>query len=245
MYEKGYYEYMNGDLNKSIELFNNSIRKKENVANSFLYRSAAQIFLSRYEDAENGLDTVKHIDSLTPKLNYYYGKLYVFLGQYEKAINFFNAELFKNPTNAAAYVDRGNAKSFSGDLQGALEDANKAIGIDSEKQIYYNNRGYTLLKMKRYMEAISDFSISLKKEANQKAYSNRGFAYSLINLDTLAIDDYTNALKIVPNDAETLCLRGISLKKIGKRDEACNDFKKSANLGYIASKEMIEELKCN
>ena len=67
---------------------------------------------------------------------------------------------------------------------------------------------------------------------NQKAYADRGFAFANLGQHSKAIEDYSNALKILSQDSEIYYRRGLSYKAIGKMDEACKDFSKSAELGY-------------
>jgi tetratricopeptide (TPR) repeat protein len=244
-YQEAFHEYKYGDIVKSIYLLNISLAKHESVANSYLYRSAAQTYLGDFVSAKAGLDTVMAIDSATDKLHYYYGRLYLFSGNYIMALSQFDIEISKNTTYSDAYDCRSIAKYLNGDIWGALLDSKKAISIDSNNSSYYINRGYINIKLKMHIDAISDFTKSLRIEQSQKAYTNRGLAYALVDSDTLAIRDYTCALDINPKDAETLYLRGVSLRKIGKIFDACNDFKNSDRLGYHESKAIIKELKCD
>ena len=53
----------------------------------------------------------------------------------------YTAEINKNPNNAVAYIDRGNAKYYLGDNKGAILDYNKAVEINPLYANAYNNRG--------------------------------------------------------------------------------------------------------
>ena len=48
---------------------------------------------------------------------------------------------------ADAYFNSGNAKSDSGDYQGAIADYDKAIEINPQNAAYYYNRGYANYKL--------------------------------------------------------------------------------------------------
>ncbi len=54
-------------------------------------------------------------------------------GRYADAIKYADAALDKDSNCAPAYVGRGRAKYFQGDHEGALEDFNKAIEVDSSQ----------------------------------------------------------------------------------------------------------------
>ena len=243
-YKKAYNEYMEGDLKNSVELFKECIRYGEDTLHAYLYQAAANIFLGNYEEAMTGLDKVNQINDTLFKLQFYYGKLYADMGKLDKSIESYTAELIRHPDHAASYGERGAIKGLTGDMDGALTDLSKAIEIDPSDPEAYSNRGYTFLKARRYDEAMKDLNASLKIDPTQKAYTNRGMVYFLIDSNMQAISDYTNALKLVPDDGETMYLRGVSYKKIQMLDKACADFKGSLALGYKGAKEMLDELLC-
>jgi tetratricopeptide (TPR) repeat protein len=244
-FEAAYNEYFNGDISKSIPLFTKSIKNSQEVAKSYMYRGAAKSFLKMYDDALLDLDSSKALDSTNTKLNYYYGKLYLFKGDNSIAIQYYSNAILQNPKDPFAYDERAVAKALLNDFNGAIADENIAIYIDSTKEYFYSDRGFARLKLKEYNEAIKDFNASLKLEPNQKAYANRGLVFSLLNQHQKAIDDYTKSLAINPNDAEVYYYRGISYKAIKKNIEACGDFKKSNELGYGKANDVLKKTPCN
>lgn len=244
-YEDASKEYFYGDLSKSISLFTKSIENKQEIAKSYMYRGAAKSFLKMFDDALSDLNFSKQLDSTNVKLDYYYGKLYLFKGNYSLAIQYYSNAIFKSPNDAFSYDERAAAKVLIGDFKGAIADENIAISIDSTKEYFYTDRGFAKLKLKMYDVAINDFNTSLKIEPNQKAFANRGLAYSLLSQYQKAIEDYTKSLTLNPNDAEVYYYRGISYKAIGKKVEACDDFKKSKGLGYAKANDILKELICD
>ena len=54
-----------------------------------------------------------------------------------------------------------------------------------------------------------------------KALFNRGFAYDKVSEFDLAIQDYSQAIAIDPNNAFTYYNKGISLDRKGDFDEDC------------------------
>lgn len=244
IYETASKEYFQGDLNKAIALFTKSIENGEEIAKSYMYRGAAESFLNNFTDALADLNSSFKLDSLNDKIYYYYGKLYLFQGEYNTAIRYYSIAILKNPKYPAAYDERAVANSLLGDFEAAINDENTAIGIDSANQLYYTDRGFAKLKLGKYEAAIKDFDISLKLQVNQKAYADRGYAYSLIGLHLKAIEDYTKSLEINSQDGEVYYYRGISYSAIGRKNEACNDLSKSKKLGYTQSEELLTKLGC-
>src|SRR5579862_4128067 len=81
--------------------------------------------------------------------------------QYEKAIEIFSEIIKKDNTNKIAYLNRGSAYFYTGELSLALTDFNKAIEIDNHFVSAYKNRanvyheiGYQ--KIWGYAQAILD-----------------------------------------------------------------------------------------
>jgi tetratricopeptide (TPR) repeat protein len=68
---------------------------------------------------------------------------------------------------ANAYVDRSNALIQSGDNSGALQAANRAIALNANNALAYNNRGVAYQNLGQYASAISDFSQALSIDPNQ------------------------------------------------------------------------------
>jgi tetratricopeptide (TPR) repeat protein len=60
-----------------------------------------------------------------------------------------------------------------------------------------------------------------------KALFNRGFAFDKIGAYDKAINDYSEAIKIDPNNAYTYYNKGISLDRKGEYDEAIMCFSKA------------------
>lgn len=244
-FEEGSKEYFSLNFSRAIELFTKAILNDQEIAKSLMYRGAAKVFLNMPDDALNDLNLSKEVDSNYYKLYYYFGKLYLRNGRYDLAMNNYNKAIALNSNDAASYNERANVKILKSDYTGAINDANKSILIDSTKEYFYSDRGFARLKLKQYADAIKDFTKSLHLEPNQKAFANRGYAYSLINQHKNAVEDYTKSLSINPNDGEIYYYRAKSLVTLGKKNEACEDLKKSGELGYTQSDKALKEMKCN
>jgi len=70
-----------------------------------------------------------------------------------------------------------------------------------------------------------DFSLNLE------AFEQRGDYDAKRGLDKLAIQDYTSAISISPNDAEVYNSRGDLYLKLKIKNKACIDFRKACNFG--------------
>lgn len=229
-FEVGYLEYKRNNYREAISLFDKSIASKQQLVKSYMFRGAANIFLNNLKDSKIDLDKSFELDSLNGNIYLYYGKYYLAIKEYKLALKSYNVAILKKSNLASAYGERSGAKCMLEDYYGAIEDADKAISIDSTQQVFYTNRGYAKIKLKDYEEAIKDFDFSLKIKPNQKDYANKGIAFSLLKMEYSAIENYTKALDFNPNDPEILYLRGYMYEILRMFTNACEDYFKSISI---------------
>ena len=102
------------------------------------------------------------------KKNNYFGAGAI--ADYSKAIEL-------DPEYAAAYSNRGIAKSDLKDYYGAIADYTKAIEINPDYADAYSNRGVAKADLKDYYGAIADYSKAIELNSDYvDAYYNRGNA---------------------------------------------------------------------
>ena len=129
------------------------------------------------------------------------GKLEEFEAQ--QAIDKYSQTIKRDPNDANAYYDRGNAYFDNNEYDKAIADYTEAIRLDPKYGDYYTERGdaYQYGK-KNYDKAIADYTeaIQLNPE-NLYAYNNRGSAYCERKDYGRAIADHTKAIELDPNNA--------------------------------------------
>ena len=105
--------------------------------------------------------------------------------------------------------------------------------LNAETSKFYFDRGFEKGNKGDYYGAISDFTKALEINSSVGAYYNRGWNKAKLKDYYGAISDFTKAIEIDPNDGLIYSNLGIT-KGIGFNDDegACDDFKKSASLGY-------------
>ena len=190
------------------------------------------------------------------------------LKKYEDALAAYTAAIEINPNNPAAYINRSKAhdvliiriverdgKKYQSinpekDFEKALDDLQKAIELDPNNYIAYNNRGYVYLMYVQDTEwswstgkdigynpsellykALADFNKAIELDPNySSAYNNRGVVYHRQGKYRLAIKDFTKAIELNPNYAVVYENRSQTYWKLGDKQKSKADDKKAKQL---------------
>lgn len=147
------------------------------------------------------------------------------------SINLWNDTIKKNPNNATAFLNRGNAFKKSGDYERALSDYNKGILLNKSIPEAFYNRGMVYFEIGNYDLAIADFLASLK--INQKylqAYIQLGNAYYSTGKIDLSLRTYQQVIAF--DSLQSAAYTGVAnvYYSLGKKDEAMQYYNKALNL---------------
>ncbi|MFN7499953.1 MAG: tetratricopeptide repeat protein [Dolichospermum sp.] len=162
----------------------------------------------------------------------YYGQL----EEYKQSIADSTQAIQLDPKNAKYYHSRGSAYEGLKEYKQAIADYTQAIQLDPKDAIYHSLRGGAYSKLKDYKQAISDLTETIRRDPKNapytmqglrysefkdikgflsgytglmsKAYATRGGTYYKLKEYKLAINDYTQAIKIDSQNAEYYAFRG-------------------------------------
>ena len=87
-------------------------------------------------------------------------RVYMASGQSQSAKADLDRYIREDSTNARAYINRASTR-FPKDMQGALEDCNKAVSLDPDYKNAYFLRGLALYSLGKKEEACADFSTAI------------------------------------------------------------------------------------
>ena len=125
----------------------------------------------------------------------------------------------------------------------AFKDYEKAIELNPNFAVAYNNRGLTYAKLNQHEIAIEDYNKAIELNPDYaEAYNNRGNAYAKLNQSEGAIEDYNKAIKLNPNLADAYGNRGRTYKEIGNYEGSARDLKKASIL-FLESQRTGEAVK--
>lgn len=165
------------------------------------------------------------------------------------AKTYYDSALKINPYYYKAYLNKSNAFHNQDDYINSMITLNKAISLfpDSIDLIY--NRGIAKIYLGDKDGAIKDLQGSIssgKLDSVDMAVALRFMSniYSGEENFDAAISILTTAIKFNPKDYLLFAVRGSLYIKINKKDSACSDFRKAADLGFINIYSDIEKY-CN
>ncbi len=185
-------------------------------------------------------------------------------GKYREAIPLLDKAIKKDPQNIYALINSGVDKSILEDYKGAIEDYSKIIEIDSDNALAYLNRGKNNNSLENYNGAIEDFEKAIKTKGGELFYLDKvensfietGFEFDVgmeeirfergiarYNIDSLrtAFDDFNFCIQKNFELPASYYWRGLIYLAYGRKTEACNDLKKSHELGDPDANGMIEK----
>jgi tetratricopeptide (TPR) repeat protein len=124
-------------------------------------------------------------------------------GEFDKAIEQYEAALAIDPKDGKSYSLLGDALLHLHQTDAAIEQYEKALRIQPDSAETQSNYGAALTRKKRFEEAVAHCEKALQIEPNYvEAHSNLGNALAHLGRLDEAIDQYEAALRIAPDRAE-------------------------------------------
>lgn len=121
------------------------------------------------------------------------GEIYGTLGQFGKAIAYFNQALQQNPLSGVYYSNLALALSNLGADEEALLNYTKAIAV-SPNRMAYNNRACLYIDRKQYAEAIADCTAALQLNDSPREVCDKATIYATRAEAYMQMSDFRNAL---------------------------------------------------
>jgi len=143
--------------------------------------------------------------------------------------------------NARLYYGLAKAQSMVGQNEQAAENFKHAIGVEPKWKSAFRELGNVEMVLKHYQEAIDAYKSLIKLEESVRNHSKLAEAYyefaqcdpcapEATPLLQSAVENYTNALELEPEDTETLLKRGEVFFALQEYDLALADFKEAQRL---------------
>lgn len=176
-------------------------------------------------------------------------------GQYDEVIKVFGEKSFREMEyDPEIWISLGVAYSNKGDFEKAIGGYEKALSLDNELPIAFNNLGHVYLSIflktkdpKNYQKSLHNFKKAIEFDPDYAlAYNGLGVAYSQAGNLNRAIYYWEKASEIRPDFGQTLYNLGLAYFKKGDKVKALGYFNKYKENSYhllpLASKKKLEDL---
>jgi tetratricopeptide (TPR) repeat protein len=133
---------------------------------------------------------------------------------------------------AGAYTNRGNALRDSGEMDRAVQDFNKAIGLDSKLADAFAGRAAVFVLKGQFEFALLDYNQAIKLNPKNVVtyYFNRGTTYSLQGQYDKAVQDFDQVIRANPKNSAAFNNRCFARAKAGQAQAALPDCEEALRL---------------
>lgn len=158
------------------------------------------------------------------------GNDYISFNDNDEAMNVFNKALKLDANYAPALDAKINLLIQTNNYKDAGKLAEKAIENNPKFATFYLHIGKCYIHKEKYEESIEYFNhgIELLDSDNKlllnKFYVNKGAAYQKMLESDLALENYTKAIELNPNNPNVFIYRGYLYYKNSEFDKAISDF---------------------
>jgi tetratricopeptide (TPR) repeat protein len=254
---------MQAELNErwgAMQDYNQALQIDPKHIKTFLNRSAMRLELEDYQGGIADCNDVLNINPNLPKAYLNRGMARFELEDYQGSLSDFNQVLQINPNIAEAYFNRGLSQVGLENYQEALSDFNHSIQLNPNYTQAYLNRGYTRLQLGDNDGSIEDFdqALRLDRPAAQAFFSQitptltddlntgdaenqqlakglviQGYRRYELGEYQAALNAYTQALELDPNNIEAYNRRSTVRSALGDYQGALEDIEKAKSLSVV------------
>jgi protein O-mannosyl-transferase len=165
------------------------------------------------------------------------------LGYWDSGIDLWTHTLAVNPDNFIAHDNLGDALLMQGKPDEAYAQFQLAADVTPRDPWCHGNMGAYLQERGRLPEAIEQYELTIRLSTDPfmlaLTHANLGSAYRDLGMDSAALDNYNEAIRINPSQFNAYFGRGELFEKQGRLADAIRDFSKAIDLqptaqGYLA-----------
>ncbi|MFC1858124.1 tetratricopeptide repeat protein [Thermodesulfobacteriota bacterium] len=134
----GHENFRKKDFDRALAEYNRSIQIDEHNPDSYYWRARTFVEIGQYENAVRDLKTAIELNDRYTAAYDYLGWLYIKQKLHDESMSYLNKSIEINPDNGWALYNRGRIHFIKGDLEDALNDAQRAceLGFKDACEVY-------------------------------------------------------------------------------------------------------------
>ncbi|PHS15749.1 MAG: hypothetical protein COA78_04720 [Blastopirellula sp.] len=230
--------YYLGQYEKGISLLSQVIKIDPSYAEAYYWRGKCFDWKEEYDLALVDFFTAVEFNPSYADAYCDLGSLLMQYNDYDSAIENLSSAIRLESTNTCFLSSRASAFAVLGRFEDALADYNKAIDLDPDDPINYQNRGKMRFNQQEYLIAVNDFTTAIKivesssKDEKEKSYlyADRAEAYEEAEQFQQAIADYILILSIDPKNVNSLTRIGLIYQTLEDYQTALSIFTQALSL---------------
>ncbi|MCX6257015.1 MAG: tetratricopeptide repeat protein [Bacteroidia bacterium] len=237
------YLLSNKKYNDALETLDNLLSQKKKFSEGYYLR--AKVFELLNDDKNALTDYSEAINNNKNNPGYYIdrAKLYIRLEKYQQALADLNKALDLEPLNIHLYPDIAMVQSKMKEYKKAIVNLELYLKFFDHDDACLCQAGVCRFDLQQYDAAIEYFNQALElNKGVAKYYNSRAYAYSMKNDYKDAENDFSMSLDLLPKDATVYYGRGMVRLLLEKKNDACKDFERAANLG---NNDAVKQLEIN
>ncbi|MCU0430214.1 MAG: tetratricopeptide repeat protein [Cytophagaceae bacterium] len=244
-YMTGTVESKLGNEEKAIHFFTNAIKYDKANKNFYFHRADSKLKIGRYKEAMEDLRVSQSLDKDQGSLAYVYHRLglaFHHMQTYDSALLYFNKAIELNPVVNDFLYHRAKTNFHLKNYDEAIKDYSTVIELSPDNLDPIVSRAQVYTAMGKYAEAEADYTKYIEmnpynfyifqKRADVRL-SQKNFEGALADLNAL--------IELKPENASAYFNRGMLEFNLDRKNDACKDFKKSDELGYKESNDLLKK----
>lgn len=144
--------------------------------------------------------------------------------------NFYTALLKRFPESAETHYSMGEMYMRKGDYEQAELHIDKAVRLEPSNSKAWYNKGIMHMRKAQAMQALEAFDKSISINNYPKAHFSRAMLHMSSGRHDLALADVEAVLLNQPTNARALCIKGDCLERMGRLQEALEQYNKALEL---------------
>jgi tetratricopeptide (TPR) repeat protein len=204
-----------------VETITRQIRSRPDVATLYVQRGEAYFKLHAFDKAIEDYSTAIRLDDRQDDAYFGRGMALGRSGALDKGIADLDVYLRRHPQSSLAHTKRGVRYLWKGDETSAEKDFVEAISLDPHNAEAHDDLGVICARRGEYDKAMAHFSATIANDPSyKKAYHNLAMVYYLTDREQLGLETVDQAIKLAPEDRNTLLLKSKILESLGRHEEA-------------------------
>ena len=205
-------------VRQAIRDFNHALEINPDFIDALVNRGSAYVLQNEYNDALRDFNHALGLGGRQAEIYNIRGEIYLLSRMYDEAIKDFTAAIILNPVYSDAYLNRAKAYNEKGMSEEAEADFSQAIRADSDK-------------FSSYADLAASESLFEEDGLSNREKAAKFMTMGLNDLKNenypQAIENFTQVIKVSPDNAMAYINRGQAYVELNQPDEAMVDLNKA------------------